>query len=105
MSSTGRLSIDLVRKRETVVDHQILTFSVTEKDVGWSHVPTPVLVNSGNIRLRRLFIVERLITPFLLLRDREIGRLNIHRIVWIRDLVKPKLGTKLPRPRKLWNTR
>lgn len=77
------------------------TFSVTEKDVGRGHIPTPVLVDSGNIRLRRLFIVEQLIAPFLLRRDRDIRRLDIHRIVRVRDLVKPKLRTILPCPRKL----
>ena len=73
-----------------------LTFSVTEKDVGRTHVPTPILVDSRNVRLARVRIVEHPIAPGLLLRERVIGSLDVHRIIWIRDLVIPKLGTKLP---------
>jgi hypothetical protein len=104
MSSMDHLNTDPVKKRATVADYKRLTLAVTEKDVGRGHVPTPVAVNGGNIRLRRLLTVERLITPFLLLCDREVRRLDVHRIIWIRDLVKPELGTELPRPRELWNT-
>ena len=101
MSSMDHLSADLVIEHATVINRQRLTFSVTEKNVRRSHVPTPVLVDSGNVRLRGFFIVEELITPSLLLCDREICRLDVHRIGWIRDLVEPKLGTKLPGPREL----
>jgi hypothetical protein len=76
-------------------------FSITEKDVGRAHVPAPVLVDSGNVRLTRVRIPEQPIAPGLLLRERMISRLDVHRIVWIRDLVIPKLGTILPRPRVL----
>ena len=82
-------------------DHQRLTFSITEKDVGWTHVPATVLVDSGNVRLTRVHIVEQLITPVLLLRERGVGRHDVYRIVWICDLVISKLGTVLPRPRVL----
>ena len=82
-------------------DHQKLTFSIAEKDVGRIHVPAPVLVDSGNVWLTRIRVVEGLITQGLLLCDREICRRDVHWIVWVRDLVKPKLGTILPRPRVL----
>lgn len=81
--------------------HQRLTFSIAEKDVGRGHVPTPILVKGGNVWLKRFLIVEQLITPYLLLRDRVIGRHDVHWIIWIRDLVIAKLGTILPRPREL----
>jgi len=93
----GRLSTILFRKGEQQQELVIrLTFSVTEKDVGRTHVPTPVLVDGRNVRLTRVRIVEHPIAPGLLLRERVIGRFDIHQVIWIRDLVIPKLGTKLP---------
>jgi len=91
----GHLSTILFRKGEQGLVIK-LTFSVTEKDVGWIHVPAPVLVDGGNVRLTRVRIVEHPIAPGLLLRERVICSLDVHRIIWIRDLVIPKLGTKLP---------
>ena len=85
----------------TGADRQMLTFSITEKDVGRAHVPAPVLVDGSNIWLTRVHAIERPITPVLFLRKRVIRRLDVYRIVWIRDLVKPELGTILPRPRVL----
>lgn len=96
----GRLDANLVRSA-TRADHQTLTFSVAEKDVGGRHIPAPVLVDSGNVWLTGIHVVERLVTPGLLLREREIGWHDVHRIVWVCDLVIPKLGAILPRPRVL----
>jgi hypothetical protein len=104
MSSMDRLNTYSIRKHAMAVNHRGLTLSVAEKDVGRGHVPTPVLVNSGNVGLRGFFIVERLITPLLLLRDREIRGFDVQRVVWVGNLVKPKLGTKLPGPRELRKT-
>jgi len=91
----GHLSTILFRRGEQGLVIR-LTFSVTEKDVGRTHVPAPVLVDGRNVRLTRVHIVEQPIAPGLLLHEREIGSLDVHRIIWIRDLVIPKLGTKLP---------
>jgi len=85
----------------TGADHQVLTFSVTEKDVGRAHIPTPVLVDGGNVWLTRIRTAKHLITPGLFLKERVILRLDVYRIVWIRDLVEPELGAILPRPRVL----
>jgi hypothetical protein len=82
-------------------DHRGLTLSVAEKDVGRGHVPAPVLVDSGYVWLTRVHIIEYVITPGLFCRERVIDRHDVHRIVWIRDLVIPELGTILPRPRVL----
>ena len=79
----------------------MLTFSVTEKDVGRAHVPASVLVDGGNIWLTRVHPVERPVTPVLLLCERVICRLDVYWIACIRDLVEPELGTILPRPRVL----
>jgi hypothetical protein len=82
-------------------DHRGLTLSVAEKDVGRVHVPAPVLVDSGYVWLTRVCVLEHLITPGLFLRERVISRYDVHRVVRIRDLVIPELGTILPRPREL----
>jgi hypothetical protein len=80
-------------------NHRGLTLSVAEKDVGRGHIPAPVLVDGGDVWLTRVRVIERLITPGLVRRERIIiDRHDIHRIVRIRDLVIPKLGTRLPRP-------
>jgi len=92
----GSSNTILFRKHEQQQSLIRLTFSVTEKDVGGTHVPAPVLINSRNVRLTRIRVVEQLIAPGLFHCERVVGRLDVHRIIYIRDLVIPKLGTILP---------
>jgi len=98
----GHLNTNLFRKHEQQQGLIIrLTFSVTEKDIGRSHVPAPVLINSRNVRLTRVRVVEQPIAISLEHRERVVGSLDVHRIIWIRGLVIPQLGTILPWPRVL----
>ena len=55
-----RLNDKAVGKSKTRAeeDYQRLTFSVAEKDIGRAHVPTPVLVDSGNVWLTRVRMRE-----------------------------------------------